>query len=172
MIPLGDDEADKNDDDDERARRRSWWGFCQQCACVARHFDEAMKQPARHTNDDGSRTTSRALVGSETPKKKKKKTAGRRWKWAQPRTEAAATCDLTQPVANRRIPASGGRPNSEDTRGRTRVPHSTKSTGQPRRDRRQKGRICRLQRLLRAPSTRTAPRAVVLPMLASNIAPT
>lgn len=32
-----------------------------------------MKRPARHTNDDGSRTTSRALVGSETPRRRKKK---------------------------------------------------------------------------------------------------
>ncbi|KAG7203490.1 hypothetical protein KM043_013550 [Ampulex compressa] len=41
-------------------------------ACADRHFDEPMEPPARHTNDDGSRTTSRALVGSETPKKRKK----------------------------------------------------------------------------------------------------
>lgn len=63
-----------------RQERRRWRtcspflvGIQHQCACVGRHFDEAMEQPARHTNDDGSRTTSRALVGSETPKRRKKK---------------------------------------------------------------------------------------------------
>lgn len=49
-----------------------------------RHFDEAMELPARHTNDDGSRTTSRALVGSETPKKKNRT---RKWTRNKPKTK-------------------------------------------------------------------------------------
>lgn len=69
VIPLGDDEDGKNGDGDERVPG----GDQHQRACVGRHFDEAMEQPARHTNDDGSRTTSRALVGSETPKRRKKR---------------------------------------------------------------------------------------------------
>lgn len=64
MVPLEDRRNDRDDESSSRVPGGGQWSSAHACD---RHFDEAMEPPARHTNDDGSRTTSRALVGSETP---------------------------------------------------------------------------------------------------------
>lgn len=67
MVPLGGQRGTRNDRDASSSSYAPGGGVRSTTHAPDRHFDEAIEPPARHTNDDGSRTTSRALVGSETP---------------------------------------------------------------------------------------------------------
>lgn len=179
MVPLNDRRNDRDDESSLRVPGGGQWSSAHACD---RHFDEAMEPPARHTNDDGSRTTSRALVGSETPeeeeeekrKKKKrirKKTRSRRSSGEEEKS-GRKIYSLTNFVWNKLKRLGIQPPRLQEKRGRNlslgaknkeqaifvRYREWTKRTG------------C-LQRSLKLLNTRTVPPAVVLPMLASNIAP-